>query len=119
MQQPFGHREILARRCLELLAARHVVLKLGGRRARLGANGRSAGQQQRQESDAIEVRGFDQVTVPDAIGVARQLAPPQVHQKKREIVQDVCAGYLVVELDTVEESGCSIQQHDVAQMEVP
>ena len=48
----------------------------------------------------------------------RELAPPQIHQEKREIVQDVRAGNLVVELDPVEQRWSPVQQNDVAQMEV-
>ena len=48
----------------------------------------------------------------------RQSSPPQIHQEKREIVQDVRAGNLVVELDAVEQRRSPVQQHDVAQMEI-
>ena len=48
MQELFGHGEILARHPLELAAALQVLLKLCRRRARLGANSRPAGQEQRQ-----------------------------------------------------------------------
>ena len=50
--------------------------------------------------------------------MARQSSPPEIHQEKRKIVQDVGAGNLVVELDAVEERRAPVQQHDVAQMEV-
>ena len=46
------------------------------------------------------------------------LSPPEIHQEKREIVQDVGAGDLVVELDAVEQRRPPVQQHDVAQMEI-
>jgi len=50
--------------------------------------------------------------------MARQLAPPEIHQEKPKIVQDVRAGNLVVELDTVEQRRTPLQQNDVPQMEV-
>ena len=118
MQELFGHGEILARHSLELTAALRVALKLCCRRARLGANSRPTGQKQRHERDTVEVCGLDQVTVPHSVGMARQSSPPQIHQEKGEIVEDVRAGNLVVELDAVEERRSPVQQHDVAQMEI-
>ena len=118
MQKLLGHREILARQALKLTAALHVILKLRRRGARLGANSRPAGKKQRQQRHAVEVCGLGQVAVPHDVGMARQPSPPEIHQEKREIVQDVGAGNLVVELDPVEQRRSPVQQHDVAQMEV-
>ena len=118
MQELFGHGEILARHSLELTAALQILLKLRRRGARLGANRRPAGQKQRQERDAVEVCRLGQVTVPHRVGMLRQSSPPEIHQEKREIVQNVRAGNLVVELDAVEQRRSPVQQHDVAQMEI-
>ena len=118
MQQLFGHREILARQAVKLSPALDVVLKLRGCGARLRANSRTAGQKQRQQRHAVEVCGLGEVTVPHGVGVARQLSPPEIHQEKRQIVQDVRAGNLVVELDPVEQRRTPVQQNDVAQVEV-
>src|SRR5688572_33394207 len=50
--------------------------------------------------------------------MTRQLSPPEIHQEKRQIVQDVRAGNLVVELDPVEQRRTPVEQNDVAQMEI-
>ena len=118
MQHLLGHGEVFACESLELTAALHVVLKLCRRRAGLGANGRPAGQEQRHESDAVDVCGFGEVAVPHDVGMTRQSPPPEIHQQKREIVQDIRTGDLVVELDAIEQRWCCVQQHDVAQMEI-
>ena len=47
-----------------------------------------------------------------------QPTPPEIHEKKREIVQHVGAGNLVVEFDRVEERRPSVDQHDVAKVEI-
>ena len=47
-----------------------------------------------------------------------QLPPPQVHQKKGDVVQDIDARDVVVEFDAVEERGHAAQQADVSQMQV-
>ena len=114
MEEPFGHGEIVARHCLELRAALQILLKLCRRGARLGANRCPAGQKQRQQRDAVEICRLGQVTVPHRVGMLRQSSPPEIHQEKREIVQDVRAGDLVVELDAVEQRRPPVQQHDVA-----
>jgi hypothetical protein len=43
---------------------------------------------------------------------------PEVHQEEREIVQDVYAGYPVVELHAIEQRGPSIHEDDVAQVQI-
>jgi hypothetical protein len=48
----------------------------------------------------------------------REPSPPEIHQKKREIIQYVRAGDLVVELDAIEQRRSPVQQNDVTQMEV-
>ena len=53
-----------------------------------------------------------------AFGVALEPPLPQVHQQEGEVVEDVDAGDLVVELDRVEQRRLPRPQHDVAQMEV-
>ena len=45
-------------------------------------------------------------------------SPPEIHQKKREIVQDVDTGNLVVELDSVKQRRPSVEQNDVSQMQI-
>ena len=45
-------------------------------------------------------------------------APPEIHQEKCEIVQNVRAGDLVIEFDAIEQRGSPVEQNDVAQMEV-
>jgi hypothetical protein len=50
--------------------------------------------------------------------MARQSSPPEIHQEKREIVEDVRARNLLIELDAVEQRRSPVQQHDIAQMEV-
>ena len=114
MEELFGHGEIVARHFLELRAALQILLKLCRRGARLGANRCPAGQEQRQERDTVEVCRLGQVTVPHRVGMLWQFSPPEIHQEKREIVQNVRAGNLIVELDAVEQRRSSVQQHDVA-----
>ena len=43
---------------------------------------------------------------------------PEIHEQKRQVVEDVGAGDLVVELDAVEERRPAVEQHDVAQVQV-
>ena len=50
--------------------------------------------------------------------MTRQAATPEIHQEKREVVENVGAGDLVVELDAIEERRPAIEQHDVAQVQV-
>ena len=50
--------------------------------------------------------------------MARQLSSPEVHQEKRQVVQDVRAGDVVVELDTVEQRRAPLEENDVAQMKI-
>ena len=118
LQNAFGHGEVLPRDGLELAAPLHVRLQLCGGRARLGAHSRPAGQEQRQQRQAVDVSGVDQVAVQHHVGMSRQSSPPEIHQQERKIVQDVRAGDLVVELDAIEEGRRPVQQHDVAQMEI-
>ena len=47
-----------------------------------------------------------------------QTTPPQVHQEEREIVADVDARDLVVELDAVERRRVAVEDHDVAQVQI-
>lgn len=73
MHELFGHREILARDNLKLHAALRVLLKLRCRGARFRADRRAARQKQREQRDAVEIRGLRQVAVPDDIGMAGSL----------------------------------------------
>src|SRR5690606_41475883 len=50
--------------------------------------------------------------------VPRQLPPPEIHQEESQVVQDVDARDLVVELDAVEHRRPLVEEHDVAQVEV-
>ena len=66
----------------------------------------------------LVVAGLGQVAVHHDVGVAWQLPAPEIHQQERQVVQDVDAGDLVVELDAVEQRRPPVEQDDVAQMQV-
>ena len=66
----------------------------------------------------LEVLRLEQVAVPYDVGMAGQFSPPEVHHKKRKVVEDVGAGNLVVELDSVEQRRFPVEEHDVAQMKI-
>ena len=82
------------------------------------ASRRAARQEQRQQGEPGEIHGLGEIAVPRRVGVARQLPPPEVHQQEGEIVEDVAAGDLVVELDPVEHRWLSFEEHDIAQMKI-
>src|SRR6185295_13171174 len=46
------------------------------------------------------------------------MTPPEIHQKKRKIVEHVDARDLVVELDRVEQRGAAVEHDDVAEVKV-
>ena len=59
-----------------------------------------------------------EIAVPHHVGVARQPPSPEIHQQERQVVADVGAGDLVVELDAVEQRRPPVEQHDVAQVQI-
>src|SRR5688572_3913916 len=99
MQQSFGHREVLASQLFELQTPSGILLQAGAGRAGLGADCRAAGEKERQERNAVDVRRLGHIAIPYGIGVARQASAPEIHENKREVVEDVRTRYLVVELD--------------------
>jgi hypothetical protein len=104
MQQLLRHREILAGQAVKFTAAWHIILKLRRGGARLRTHSRSAGQKQRQERHAVEISGLGQLAVPDDVRMPREPSPPEIHQEKREIVEHIGTGNLVIELDAIEQS---------------
>ena len=50
--------------------------------------------------------------------MGRQLAPPQIHQQKRQVVIHICACQRVVEFNRVEERRDIIEQDDVTKVKV-
>ncbi len=59
-----------------------------------------------------------EITIPYRVGVARQASPPEVHQQKRQVVQHVGAGDLVVELDAIEQRRPPVDERDVAEVQI-
>ena len=47
-----------------------------------------------------------------------QPEPCQVHQEKRQVVEHIDRGEVVVELNRVEQRGLAVQHHDVAKMQI-
>ena len=64
------------------------------------------------------VERLGQVAGEQHVGVRPKPAPPQIHHEKGQIVEHVPARDRVVELDGVEGRGLSVEQHDVAQVEI-
>src|SRR6185503_15811639 len=118
MQQSLRHREILTSKLLELADLPGVRLYECGGGARLRSYCRPARQEQRHQRDPFQIVCLGQIPIPNRVCVPWQLASPQVHEHEGEVIQDVGAGYLVIELDGVEQCGLTIQQHDVSKMEV-
>ena len=50
--------------------------------------------------------------------MSRELTAPEIHQEKREVVKNVGAGDLVVELDAIEERRPAVEEHKVTQVQV-
>ena len=119
MQQPLRHRQILPRQLLKLALAladrsgdwRAVALVFARTAARHDRNNGRSGMPPRSPR-------VGQVAVPDGVGMSRKLAPPQIHQQERQVVEHVDAGNLVVELDRVEQRRAAVEQDDVAQVEI-
>ena len=64
--------------------------------------------------NAVAVPGLVHPDVEQHVRVPAQLPAPHVHQQEGEIVEDVDAGNLVVELDGVEERRAPVDEADVA-----
>src|SRR5512134_727684 len=87
LQQLLGHRQILASGKNELGSLRGRGLQLGRRGARLGANRRSAREEERQQRKSVELIGSGEILVEDHIGMIAQPQAPEIHQEKRKVVE--------------------------------
>jgi hypothetical protein len=66
----------------------------------------------------IRFVAFIEIAVQHKIGKVPLIAMPKVHEKKGKVIKDIDRGQRLVKLETIKESGPSINQADVAQDQI-
>src|SRR5688500_3680980 len=64
----------------------------GGRRARQSADGSHAREKQWQKAQAGVILSLPEVAVKEGVCGKEQVATPQIHQEKRQVIENVDAG---------------------------
>jgi hypothetical protein len=76
------------------------------------------GHEQRKRGEALEIGCEVLVAVEHDVGEIVRAAINQVHQQKRQIVEDVDAGERIAELNAIERRWATVEETHIPQMEV-
>ena len=82
------------------------------------ADHRPQRQKQRHQGDPAILPGQIEVAVEDQVGETLLPAMVEVHQEESEVVEDIDAGEVFGKLDAIEQHRPSVDQTDIAQMQV-
>src|SRR4029077_8611125 len=85
-------------------------------RSNMSADRRPQRQEKRHRRQPVILLAAVEVAVEHAIGEMPEPAMFQIHQQKREVVENVDAGEGLVELEAIEKGGLPIEQTDIAEV---
>src|SRR5262249_50615558 len=84
----------------------------------MGADCRPQRQKERHRGEPVILLCAVQVAVEDAVGKMLEPAMLQIHQQKGQVVEDICAGESLVELQAIEKGRLALKQADVPEMQI-
>ena len=102
------------------LREREIASRRVGLCAHLGADRRAQRKKQRQQRQRVARlrRLMRQIDVQQKVGLAPEVALPQVHYSERQIVEHVPRRHRLVEFNGVERDGAPVDHRDIAKMQV-
>ncbi|MDH3771423.1 MAG: hypothetical protein OET79_10630, partial [Nitrospirota bacterium] len=100
------------------LALDRSPLQLGTEALDFGTDGGAAGQEQRQEADTAVVPGRIEIAVQQPLGERTEASMTEIHDQEGEVVEGVDRRQRLIEFETVEQNRLTIEQDDVAEMQI-